>query len=135
VIQYNDEIYRGTNWIKVSKIKDPLKFIFIIAKFMNLKIKKDVRYQKNNVIRTKIDHYIYTLFQILLFCIINKSYLDTDWVKISGRNDYIKSIPLISKFMDLRIKIILDIQRMISLEHWETIEDISISYFIILWNN
>jgi hypothetical protein len=72
---------------------------------MNLKIEKDARYQKNNVIIIKIDNYIYSPFQILLFSIINKTYSDTDWVKISERNDYIKSISLISKFMDLRIKI------------------------------
>jgi hypothetical protein len=67
---------------------------------VNLKIEKDARYQKNNIIMTKINHYIYSSFQILLFSIINKTYLGTDWIKISERKDYIKSISLISKFMD-----------------------------------
>jgi hypothetical protein len=89
----------------VSRIKDLFKFIFFTLKFMGLKIEKDARYQKNNVIIIKIDNCIYSPFQILLFSIINKTYLDTDCVKISERNDSIKSISLISKFMGLGIKI------------------------------
>jgi hypothetical protein len=89
----------------MPRIKDLLKFIFFITKSENLKIEKDARYQKNNIIITKIDNYIYSPFQILLFSIINKAYLGTDWIKISERRDYTKSISLISKFMDLRIKL------------------------------
>jgi hypothetical protein len=57
-----------------------------MSKFMDLKIKKNIRYQKNDNDRMRRGCYRYSQYQILSFSPINKTYLYTNLFKIHEEN-------------------------------------------------